>query len=190
MAADRIIEIPEPKIARFFFADTRMAWLWLFVRLYVAYEWVMAGWEKVTSPVWAGAQAGQALNGFLAGALQQTTGAHPNVSGWYAFFIGAVVIPHVAFFSCLVSYGELAVGIALTFGVLTGVAAFFGAFMNINYLFAGALSVNPLLLLLEIFLMLAWRIAGWWGIDRWLLPELGVPWGPGRLFQSRSSAKA
>jgi thiosulfate dehydrogenase [quinone] large subunit len=31
--------------------------------------------------------------------------------------------------------------------------------------------------------MLAWKTAGWLGFDRWLLPLLGVPWQPGRLFQ-------
>ena len=26
------------------------------------------------------------------------------------------------------------------------------------------------------FLILAWRIAGYYGVDRWLLPLLGTPW--------------
>jgi len=30
--------------------------------------------------------------------------------------------------------------------------------------------------------VLAWRNAGWIGLDRWLLPALGTPWTPGRLF--------
>ncbi|HVM76851.1 MAG TPA: TQO small subunit DoxD [Candidatus Paceibacterota bacterium] len=184
MASKSIIEIPEPKAARFLFADTRMGWLWLVVRLYVGYEWLVAGWDKIVSPAWAGPQAGAALKGFLNGALQQTTGAHPNVAGWYAAFLSAVVLPHAMFFANLVSFGELAVGAALILGVFTGIASFFGAFMNVNYLFAGALSVNPLLLLLEIFLILAWRTAGWIGLDRWLLPEFGVPWQHGTLFDA------
>ncbi len=57
--------------------------------------------------------------------------------------------------------------------MLTGLAAFFGGFMNFNYLLAGSVSVNPILLVLEIGLVLAWRIAGWWGIDRWLVPAPG-----------------
>jgi thiosulfate dehydrogenase [quinone] large subunit len=55
---------------------------------------------------------------------------------------------------------------------LTALAAFFGGVMNLNYLLAGSVSSNPILLVLEIGLMLAWRIAGWWGGDRWLLPVL------------------
>ena len=41
-------QISEPSIARFLFADTRMAWRWLIVRVYVGYEWLTAGWEKLT----------------------------------------------------------------------------------------------------------------------------------------------
>jgi thiosulfate dehydrogenase [quinone] large subunit len=45
--------------------------------------------------------------------------------------------------------------------------------MNLNYLLAGSVSINPILLVMEIGLVLAWRIAGWWGGDRWLQPVLG-----------------
>jgi hypothetical protein len=41
-------QIPEPPVARFFFADTRMAWFWLIVRLLVGSGWVAAGVSKVT----------------------------------------------------------------------------------------------------------------------------------------------
>jgi len=37
-----VTQIPEPAVTRFLFADTRMAWLWLIVRLYVGYEWLTA----------------------------------------------------------------------------------------------------------------------------------------------------
>ena len=41
-------QISEPPIARFLFADARMAWLWLIVREYAGYEWLTASWEKLT----------------------------------------------------------------------------------------------------------------------------------------------
>src|SRR5262249_20595557 len=40
--------IPEPPTARFLFADTRMAWFWLLVRVYVGWQWLVAGIEKLT----------------------------------------------------------------------------------------------------------------------------------------------
>lgn len=172
----KAVVISDPPFAEFLFADTRIAWIWLLLRLYVGYTWITAGWEKVTGGAWLGAGAGTALHGFLAGAIAKATGTNPAVSSWYAWFINVVALPHVILFSYLVTFGELAVGAGLVLGAFTGIAAFFGAFMNFNYLFAGTVSVNPLLLLIELFLILAWRNAGWLGVDRWLLPRLGVPW--------------
>jgi thiosulfate dehydrogenase (quinone) large subunit len=34
-------------------------------------------------------------------------------------------------------------------------------------------------------LSLAWKTAGWIGLDRWLLPLLGMPWRGGALFGKR-----
>jgi len=177
------VEIPEPKLARFAFSDTHFSWVWLLLRLYVGYQWIAAGWEKLTSGAWVGPQAGSAIQGFLKGVVQNAGGAHPSVLGWYAYLINAVPLAHPVIFSYLITFGELAVGAGLILGAFTGIAAFFGILMNFNYLFAGAVSINPLLLLIELFLMLAWRNAGWLGLDRFLLPYLGVPWREGKLFQ-------
>jgi thiosulfate dehydrogenase [quinone] large subunit len=61
--------------------------------------------------------------------------------------------------------------------VLTGIAAFFGATMNMSYLLAGSTSTNPVMFAFAIGLILAWKMAGYHGLDRYLLPRLGVPWG-------------
>jgi thiosulfate dehydrogenase [quinone] large subunit len=176
-------QIPEPALARFLFADTRLAWFWLIVRVYTGWQWLDAGWGKIQNPAWFGANAGSALTGFVNGALQKSTGDHPDVNDWYAAFLQAVVLPHAALFSNVVAVGEVLVGLGLIFGALTGIAAFFGTVMNANYLFAGTLSTNPLLFILGTWIVLAWRVAGWYGLDRWLLPLLGTPWAPGRLKQ-------
>jgi thiosulfate dehydrogenase [quinone] large subunit len=34
-----------------------------------------------------------------------------------------------------------------------------------------------------VLLVLAWRNAGWIGLDRFVLPKLGTPWEPGPLFR-------
>lgn len=181
----RPTEIPEPPVARFLFADTRMAWFWLIVRLYAGWEWLEAGYAKLTNPTWAGPAAGSALTGFVNNALNKTSGANPDVNSIYAGFLQAVVLPHAALWSWIVALGELAVGLGLIVGLLTGIAAFFGGLMNVNYLFAGTVSSNPLLFILATWLVLAWRVAGWWGLDRWFLPLLGTPWWPGRLRHGR-----
>ena len=161
--------IPRLKIAQFVFGDTRLSWLWLVVRLYLGYEWVMAGWDKYTSPAWIGPQAGTAVKGFLTGALGKMSGEHPDVQSWYGYFIENFALQHTALFSYLVTFGEIAVGIALILGFLTGISAFFGAFMNFQFLFSGTVSVNPEMVILSFLLILAWRTAGWYGLDRFVL---------------------
>ena len=49
---------------------------------------------------------------------------------------------------------------------MTGVAAFFGATMNMSFLLAGSASTNPVLFTLAIGLIVGWKIAGYYGVDR------------------------
>jgi len=160
----------------------RWAWIWLILRLYAGYEWFTAGWEKLHNPAWTGVHAGTALTGFVQSALTKASSAHPDVENWYATFLRNVILTHAGTWSYVVSWGELLVGVALVLGIFTGIAAFFGSFMNMNYLLAGTVSTNPILLIVAILLLLAWRTAGWWGVDHWLLPALGTPWSPGLIF--------
>lgn len=146
------------------------------IRLYVGYEWLEAGLEKVGSPAWTGARAGTAVQGFVRGALERSTGEHPAVQGWYAWFLREAVLPNAGVFGWMVAWGEVLVGIALLAGFLTGVSAFFGGVMNANFLLAGTVSTNPILLALELVLIVGWRTAGWLGLDRWLLPKLTSLW--------------
>lgn len=197
-------QIPEPPIARFLFADTRMAWFWLIVRLYVGYEWLIAGLEKmfgrdfsigstfgqVSGSPWVfSGHDGAAIKGFVTGALAQAGGPHPAVQGWYASFLQSVVLPNAGLFAYMVTFGEVLVGIALILGLLTGIASFFGVFMNLNYLLAGTVSTNPILGFLALFLILAWRVAGYYGLDSFILPLLGTPW-TGSLIHKATPTKA
>ncbi len=187
-------QVPEPPIAKFLFADTRMAWFWLIVRVYVAYYWITAGLEKLVGQDYTvGGQfntavkgggwifnrqlpLGTQMAGFAKGAISKAVGSNPPVQDWYAGFLQHVVVPNAGLFAYLITFGELAVGLGLLVGALTGIAAFFGLFMNLNFLLSGAVSVNPLLGVAALFLVLAWRVAGYYGVDSYLLPLLGTPW--------------
>ena len=180
--------IEEPPAARFLFSDVRLSWLWLIIRLYAGYEWISAGLGKIQDPTWVGSSAGTAMTGFINGALAKTTGAHPAVQAWYGWFLQNVVLPNAGLWSYLIAFGEFLVGVALILGLFTGIAAFFGGFMNVNYLMAGAVSTNPILFVLATWLVLAWRTAGWIGLDRWIFEILGTHWRPGRTFREKVAA--
>lgn len=179
--------VTDPPFALKLFGGVRWAWIWIIPRLYVGWTWLKAGWGKLTNPAWLGTEAGSALTGFINGALAKTTGPHPDVQGWYASFLQNAVLPHVGTWTYIVSLGETLVGLGLILGCFTGIAAFFGLVMNLNYLMAGSVSINPILLMITMFLVLAWKTAGWWGLDRWLLPALGTPWSPGLVFNRKRS---
>lgn len=172
---------PEPALSRFFLASEGSAAMWFVVRMEVGAEWLLAGWEKMQSPAWG--SSGKALTGFVAGALAKTSGPNPAVQGWYAWFLQHAVQPNAGLFSFLITYGEFAVGLGVLLGVLTGIAAGFGVLMNLNYLLAGTVSINPILGVFGLFLVFAWRVCGWIGGDRWLLPSLGLPWQRGSWFR-------
>ena len=100
---------------------------------------------------------------------------------WYRTFLQTLLDNNAyTWFAPLIAFGEMAVGLGLLLGVLTGFAAFFGALMNMSFLLAGSASVNPVLFTLAIGLILAWKVAGYYGVDRYLLPMLGTPVASGR----------
>lgn len=177
------IIIPENPVSNFLFNNTRSGLLWLVIRVYLGYAWLSAGWGKVTSDKWVGSNAGAGLTGFVKGAVGKAESGK-DVTGWYASFLENMVLPNAKLFSYFVAFGEVLVGLGLILGLLTGIAAFFGAFMNASFLFAGTLSTNPLLFILATWIVLAWKVAGWYGLDRWALPFLGTPWNSRRRNRS------
>ncbi len=182
---EKPLEIIDPPIAKSLFGSTRWAWLWLIVRLYLGYTWFTSGLGKLTNPAWMN---GDTLKGFWERAiLIPDAPARPAIAfGWYRSFIESLVNGgSYTWFAKFVALGEVVIGIALILGLFTGIAAFFGGFMNWNFMMAGSASTNPVLFVLSILLILAWKTAGWWGLDRWLLPSLGTPWKPGALFTKR-----
>ena len=56
------IVIADPPLAVFLFSNTRMAWFWLILRVYLGWQWVNAGWGKFNNPAWM--DGGTALKGF------------------------------------------------------------------------------------------------------------------------------
>ena len=153
--------------------------------VYLGYEWLQAGWHKIVDLEW---MAGGELAVYWERAVALPEQGRPPITyDWYRDFIqGLLNSGHQTWFAPFVVIGELLVGVALIAGVLVGIAAFFGALMNMSFMLAGSASTNPILFTLSIAMMLAWKVAGYIGLDRVLLPRLGAPWSPGTLFERPS----
>ena len=169
--------VSDPPLARFLFSDTRMALVWLLVRVYVGWSFLDAGLHKVQDPAWT--ETGKGILGFWTNAVKVPAApAKPPISyDWYRGFLQFLIDNHAeVVMGKVIAFGETAVGLGLIFGAFTGIAAVSGAFMNMNFMLAGSASTNPVLLLLGILIVLAWKTAGYIGLDRYLLPILGTPW--------------
>ncbi|MEZ4671786.1 MAG: DoxX family protein [Anaerolineae bacterium] len=170
----RIIE--DPPFVKMLFSDTRFAWIWIFVRVAVGLSWIDAASHKIGVPAWT--ETGEALKGFWTAAVQIPEQGRPAITyDWYRSFLqGMLDSGSYVWFAKLVAYGELLIGIGLILGAFVGIAAFFGAFMNWNFIMAGSASTNGLLGIAAIVLVLAWKVAGYYGADYFLLSWLGTPW--------------
>jgi thiosulfate dehydrogenase (quinone) large subunit len=171
--------IQDPPIARFLFQNTLAGWLWLVVRVFAGWQFLDAGWHKLNTPAWVDG-SGQGILGFWNGALAVNNGKPVITYDWYRSFIQFLVDTNSAgWFSYVIVGGEIAVGIGLILGAFVGIAAFGGLLMNLAFMLAGTTSTNPVLAVLGIVLILAWKNAGYVGLDRYFLPLLGTPWQRG-----------
>jgi thiosulfate dehydrogenase [quinone] large subunit len=189
------VTIEDPKIARFLFNSRGAAGIWLLARLYLGYTWLHAGWEKITgtgggtfswhwaytSESWLKSSSG--LKGFVGFALQGAGGEHAAVNfGWYAAFLRWIERSGAGVLAPAIAIGEFLIGVALILGLFTAIAAFFGGLLSVSFGLAGVAGVNPAFFVIEVLLILAWRNAGYYGLDRYVLPAVGTPWQRGKLF--------
>ncbi|HVN55935.1 MAG TPA: DoxX family protein [Anaerolineaceae bacterium] len=169
--------VSNPPLAKWLFESKVAALLWLPLRIWLGLQWIMAAEHKITDPAWV--QTGLALKGFWLSAVKiPAAPAKPAITfDWYRSFLQMMIDGQVyTWFAKLVAYGELLVGIALIVGAFVGIAAFFGALMNWNFMMAGSASTNPMLFIIAVGLILAWKIAGYIGADYFLLRWIGTPW--------------
>ena len=168
--------VQDPPVARLLFGDTRFAWLWLVVRVYLGWLWLDSGRNKLQEDRWM--DGGLAVKGFWERTIRSPEQSHPPLAyDWYRDIL-QFMLDHewYTWVGPLVAVSETLLGIALILGFATGGAAFLGSVLNVNVMLAGAASTNPFLVIVAVVLMLAWKTAGWIGLDRWVLPIVGKPW--------------
>lgn len=151
----------------------------LLCRLYLGWQWLAAGWGKL-----AGSAPFDA-SGFVQGAVANPVLAGESGSPQYPIYVDFLqhwVLPHVGLFNALVVCGEVMVGVGLILGCFTSISLFSGLVMNFAYLLAGAISLNPVMILLSIVLLLGGPNSEKLGIGRPLLRQL-----QGKLLPDRQS---
>ena len=110
--------VPDPPIAHALFSTTKFAWLFAILRIYLGWQWIDAGWHKVSDPAWVA--SGEALKGFWTRAVAMPeTGRPPIAFDWYRDFINFMLQnEYYTWFAKLIAYGEVLIGVALVLGAL------------------------------------------------------------------------
>ena len=180
--------VQDPPFVLKFLSDPRAAWLFLPLRIWLGYQWLLAGFHKVTSAAWM--STGSALQGYWAGAVAIPAKGSPAIAfDWYRSFLQFLLNAQAyTWFAKVVAVGELVVGVALILGAFTGFAAFFGGLMNWNYMMAGSASTNPLLFVIAVAIILGWKVAGYIGADYYLLRWIGTPWKGAARSEAKTAA--
>ena len=158
--------------------------IWLPIRVWLGWQWISASLHKFESPAWM--QTGAALKGFWAGAVAIPASGSPAIQyDWYRAFIQFMLnTQSYIWFAKLVPVGEFLVGVTLILGIFTGASALVGGFMNWNFMMAGSASVNPMFFALEVLLVAAWKVAGYFGVDYFLTPVIGQLWSTKKAVPS------
>ena len=158
-----------------FFKGAKGSWMWLVIRLYLGYEFLEAGWHKITGAT--PFDASGFLKGGIAKIIPPTDPAAAakfkpiTEAEWWGHFLQNFALPNVKLFNFMVPWGELLVGLALILGFATIFAATMGALMNWAFLMTGSTSSNPYLFALEFILVAAGgAYAGYLGVDYWFRP--------------------
>ena len=146
-----------------------------FIRVYIGYQWITAGWGKVTS--------GFDASGFIQGAIANAGGENPTVQAWWGACLETFPLPNAGMFSFMVAWGEVLVGLALILGIFTNFAALMGLTMNFAFLFSGTVSTNAQMVVLTMFVLVAGFNAGRYGLDRWVIPFIKNYTREKRLFK-------
>lgn len=175
----------DPKGWKLLLGNAYFGVVWLALRFYIGFEWLAAGEHKIRSDAWM--DGGTALKGFWTGATTIPEGATASRAGTYDWYHNLLKYmldnEWYTWFAKLIAVGEFLIGLGLILGALVGIAAFFGTLLNFSFMLAGTVSSNPVMFGITVFLVLGWKVAGYFGLDRYLLPTLGAPWKVGTLIQ-------
>jgi thiosulfate dehydrogenase [quinone] large subunit len=138
--------VRSPHVATTLFDTPRFALLWLAARVYLGWSWLDAGQSRLHDPLW------------MSGETLHATWAWGGHSLGYAWLAAALAV------------GQTLLGIALILGLFVGVSAFAGSLLSCRPILAGSAAIDPVAFVVALGLVLAWKTAGWIGLDRWVLP--------------------
>lgn len=165
-------DMKNPGLVRFLFNDPRMAPVWAIVRVLVGIQWLRIAVPKLSEPGWM--EGGAIVRGFWENQLNNGL-----FYGWYADFLNFMLENELyRVFGVVMPVLETAFGVLFIVGAFVGLTGLAASFVHVNYLLAGSAGQNAILFPAAILLVAAWKIAGYYGLDYFIMRRVSTVWSP------------
>jgi thiosulfate dehydrogenase [quinone] large subunit len=132
---------------------------WTAMRVWLGIMWLQAG----TAKLW-GAENPAFLHNNGAGVNGFASHGVPAYS-WWGSFMHSFVVPNSGWIAVLVALSEFAIGVALTLGLFTRIAALGSLVLLFTYVMSGTASVCAFYAFFAIVILATWRTSSWIGVD-------------------------
>ncbi len=132
---------------------------WTAMRIWLGVMWIQAGVAKL----W-GAENPAFLHNNGAG-VAGFAGHGVAAYSWWGSFLHSFVVPNSGWIAILVAVSEFAIGIALSIGLFTRIAALGSLLLLFTYVMSGTASVCAFYAFFAIVILATWRTSSWIGVD-------------------------
>lgn len=171
-------DVKNPGIIRFIFNDPRMAGFWTVIRVLVGIKWLQIAVPKLSDPGWM--NGGDVVRGWWTMQVQTPeAGPAPITYPWYRDIVQALLDANAyEWMAPTIAVTEVMLGITFILGAFVGFSAIVAAFIHWNYLLAGSAGNNGLMFPAALALIAAWKVAGYYGLDYFLMRRVSSLWSP------------
>jgi thiosulfate dehydrogenase [quinone] large subunit len=132
---------------------------WTAMRVWLGIMWLQAG----TAKLW-GAENPAFLHNNGAGVAGFASHGVPAYS-WWGTFMHSFVVPNAGWIAIFVAVCEFAIGVALSLGLFTRIAALGSLALLFTYVMSGTASVCAFYAFFAIVILATWRTSSWIGVD-------------------------
>jgi thiosulfate dehydrogenase [quinone] large subunit len=136
-----------------------MSLVWTAMRVWLGIMWLQAGISKL----W-GAENSAFLHNNGAGVAGFASHGVAAYS-WWGSFLHSFVVPNAGWIAIVVALTEFSVGVALSLGLFTRIAALTSLALLFTYIMSGTASVCGFYALFAIVILATWRTSSWIGVD-------------------------
>ena len=151
--------VKTPKFLTFVQRSKLLAFVWTAMRVWLGIMWIQAGVAKL----W-GAENPAFLHNNGAGVAGFASHGVAAYS-WWGSFLHSFVVPNAGWIAILVAVCEFSIGVALSLGLFTRLAALGSLALLFTYVMSGTASVCAFYAFFAIVILATWRTSSWIGVD-------------------------